>query len=282
MEWLDEHRPDLVPRYRELYRRGAYAPQRERRRLAELIQGPDLAPSERGRGAFLHGARAAASGAPAAAGVTIRVVRLVVNRIRPAVLRNRPDPHNALGAMPRQFRPRRDLNLDRMFETRSDAWEKVGLSFEVNKREVRRAQWQAIVFLLAVIAVDIASHILLNNSHDRSGLHDGPRCGTVSLLSQLGSRRPADAGADHRRAARGRPRLGPGARDRPVRRPDVPAPDGPRHRRHVRVPHPPDHDADRADPGAAASQARRCNRWPSAAPSPPSSSVSPPSRRWAT
>jgi DNA repair photolyase len=54
MEWLAEHRPDLLPRYRELYRRGAYAPQRERRRLAELIKGPDLAPSERGRGAFLR------------------------------------------------------------------------------------------------------------------------------------------------------------------------------------------------------------------------------------
>jgi DNA repair photolyase len=52
MEWLAEHRSDLLPRYRELYRRGAYAPQRERRRLAELIMGPDLAPSERGRGAF--------------------------------------------------------------------------------------------------------------------------------------------------------------------------------------------------------------------------------------
>jgi DNA repair photolyase len=54
MEWLAEHRPDLVPRYRELYRRGAYAPQAERRRLAELIRGPDHAPSERGRGAFLR------------------------------------------------------------------------------------------------------------------------------------------------------------------------------------------------------------------------------------
>ena len=54
MEWLAEHRSDLLPRYRELYRRGAYAPQRERRRLAELIKGPDLAPSERGRGAFLR------------------------------------------------------------------------------------------------------------------------------------------------------------------------------------------------------------------------------------
>ena len=53
MEWLAEHRSDLVPRYRELYRRGAYAPQRERRRLAELVHGPDRTPSERGRGAFL-------------------------------------------------------------------------------------------------------------------------------------------------------------------------------------------------------------------------------------
>ncbi len=52
MEWLADHRPDLVERYRELYRRGAYAPPRERRRLAGLIKGPDLAPSERGRGAF--------------------------------------------------------------------------------------------------------------------------------------------------------------------------------------------------------------------------------------
>jgi DNA repair photolyase len=54
MAWLAEHRPDLLPRYRDLYRRGAYAPQAERRRLAELTRGPDLAPSERGRGAFLR------------------------------------------------------------------------------------------------------------------------------------------------------------------------------------------------------------------------------------
>jgi DNA repair photolyase len=54
LEWLAEHRPDLVPRYRELYRRGAYAPVSERRRLAGLLSGPDLEPSERGRGAFLR------------------------------------------------------------------------------------------------------------------------------------------------------------------------------------------------------------------------------------
>jgi DNA repair photolyase len=50
MEWLRETRPDLVDRYRELYRRGAYAPVQERRRLAALLQGPDLSPWERARG----------------------------------------------------------------------------------------------------------------------------------------------------------------------------------------------------------------------------------------
>ena len=53
MDWLSEHRSDLVPRYLELYRRGAYAPVGERRRLAGLLKGPDLDPSERGRGSFL-------------------------------------------------------------------------------------------------------------------------------------------------------------------------------------------------------------------------------------
>jgi DNA repair photolyase len=49
-DWLAEHRPDLLPRYRELYRRGAYAPVQERRRLAEMIRGPDQRLQERLRG----------------------------------------------------------------------------------------------------------------------------------------------------------------------------------------------------------------------------------------
>jgi DNA repair photolyase len=39
MGWLSSQRPDLVPRYEELYRRGAYAPQKERERLARMIRG---------------------------------------------------------------------------------------------------------------------------------------------------------------------------------------------------------------------------------------------------
>src|SRR5581483_11446921 len=46
-EWLGVHRPDLAPRYAELYRKGAYAPQAERRRLAALVRGPDQSPRER-------------------------------------------------------------------------------------------------------------------------------------------------------------------------------------------------------------------------------------------
>jgi DNA repair photolyase len=48
--WLRNHRPDLIDRYEDLYRAGAYAPVGERRRLARLLAGPDREPSERIRG----------------------------------------------------------------------------------------------------------------------------------------------------------------------------------------------------------------------------------------
>ncbi len=53
MEWLQEHRSDLVPRYIDLYRRGAYAPVRERKRLVALVRGPGPEPSEWRRGSRL-------------------------------------------------------------------------------------------------------------------------------------------------------------------------------------------------------------------------------------
>jgi DNA repair photolyase len=45
-EWLRTHRPDLLPRYEKLYRRGAYAPIEERRRLASLVKGRERAPGD--------------------------------------------------------------------------------------------------------------------------------------------------------------------------------------------------------------------------------------------
>jgi DNA repair photolyase len=40
-EWLREHRPDLVERYKRLYQRGAYMLPDERQRLIELVKGPE-------------------------------------------------------------------------------------------------------------------------------------------------------------------------------------------------------------------------------------------------
>jgi DNA repair photolyase len=39
-DWLREHRPDLVPRYEELYRRGAYVPEAERRTIERAAGAP--------------------------------------------------------------------------------------------------------------------------------------------------------------------------------------------------------------------------------------------------
>jgi small conductance mechanosensitive channel len=58
--------------------------------------------------------------------------------------------------MPRQFKPRRDLNLDRMFETRSEAWERVGLSVDYSQRAVKRAQREALVLVPLLIALLVA------------------------------------------------------------------------------------------------------------------------------
>ena len=58
--------------------------------------------------------------------------------------------------MPRQSKSKRDQYLERMFETRSEAWERVGLSVDVNDRVVRRARREAAVIVLAIVAVLVA------------------------------------------------------------------------------------------------------------------------------
>jgi DNA repair photolyase len=49
MEWLAEYRPELVEQYERLYRRGAYMAPEERRRLAQMLQGPSQTARERAR-----------------------------------------------------------------------------------------------------------------------------------------------------------------------------------------------------------------------------------------
>jgi DNA repair photolyase len=65
MEWLAGNRPELVPRYRELYERGAYLPVAERRRRAALLHGPDLTPGQRWGGRLEPRRAPAARGAVA-------------------------------------------------------------------------------------------------------------------------------------------------------------------------------------------------------------------------
>jgi small-conductance mechanosensitive channel len=48
---------------------------------------------------------------------------------------------------PREVKFDRNLRLDRMFETRSYAWERVGLRLEADRRAIRRARRQALVVL---------------------------------------------------------------------------------------------------------------------------------------
>jgi small conductance mechanosensitive channel len=69
--------------------------------------------------------------------------------------------------MPRQFKHRRDLNLDRMFETRSEAWERVGLSVDVSQRAVKRAQREAALLVPLVVALLVA----YNNRKSILGAH---------------------------------------------------------------------------------------------------------------
>ncbi len=51
------------------------------------------------------------------------------------------------------FRKRKDLHLERMFETRSDAWERVGLAMDVSQRAVRRARRQALILLPLLVGI---------------------------------------------------------------------------------------------------------------------------------
>jgi DNA repair photolyase len=59
MGWLADQRPDLLERYEDLYRRGAYAPAEERKRLAALVRGRS-GPARSKRWAESFGARAPA------------------------------------------------------------------------------------------------------------------------------------------------------------------------------------------------------------------------------
>jgi small conductance mechanosensitive channel len=90
--------------------------------------------------------------------------------------------------MPRQFKPSRDLNLDKMFETRSEAWERVGLSVNYSQRAVRRAQREAIVLIPLVIGLLVAYHHRkgILGAHTARQLYTPIQIGVVIALIAMG------------------------------------------------------------------------------------------------
>src|SRR5579884_4036820 len=90
--------------------------------------------------------------------------------------------------MLRRLKTQKELHLERMFETRSEAWERVGLAMDVSQRAVRRAQREAVVLVPALVGV------LILYFYRRQLLGIGPRSpwvtpmriGTVIALVALG------------------------------------------------------------------------------------------------
>src|SRR5947209_11575997 len=81
-----------------------------------------------------------------------------------------------------------------MFETHSDAWERVGLAVDVNQRSVQNARRRAVVEIALFVAVIVVFnnyehwfHLLDKNGGDpHSGLVTAVRIATVLALLALG------------------------------------------------------------------------------------------------
>jgi small conductance mechanosensitive channel len=95
-----------------------------------------------------------------------------------------------------RFKTRRDLHLERMFETRSDAWERVGLALDMTQRKARRARREAIVvipLLTAVLVIYALRHEILGIGAN-SAAQTPVRVGTVLALLALGWALARDVG----------------------------------------------------------------------------------------
>jgi small conductance mechanosensitive channel len=94
------------------------------------------------------------------------------------------------------FKKHRELHLERMFETRSDAWERVGLAMDLTQRKARRARREAVVvvpLLTAVLVIYSLRHELLGVG-PHSVWQTPVRAGTVLALLALGWALARDVG----------------------------------------------------------------------------------------
>jgi small conductance mechanosensitive channel len=90
--------------------------------------------------------------------------------------------------MRKRFQDRKDLHLERMFETRSEAWEQAGLSVDVSKGAARRARGEiaiALALLVAVLVVYSNRYSIFGIAKD-STADNWIKWATVVLLLLLG------------------------------------------------------------------------------------------------
>jgi small-conductance mechanosensitive channel len=90
--------------------------------------------------------------------------------------------------MKNRFKSTKDMGFDRMFETRSEAWEKAGLAVNVSQRVVKRARREAIVLvpmLVAVLVIYADRHSIFGISK-HSPWNTWIRLATVIALLALG------------------------------------------------------------------------------------------------
>src|ERR1019366_5027817 len=90
--------------------------------------------------------------------------------------------------MRNRFQRQRDLHLERMFDTRSEAWERVGLAIDVSQRAIRRARREAAVFLPLLVGVLVLYHYRVDvlGKHTEGRWHKPIQWGTVIALLVLG------------------------------------------------------------------------------------------------
>ena len=83
---------------------------------------------------------------------------------------------------------RKDLYLERMFETRSEAWEKVGLAIDVNQRAIRKARREAALLLPMIIGVLVLfdNRVSLIGKKTEPGWDTAIRIAAVTMLLALG------------------------------------------------------------------------------------------------
>jgi len=98
--------------------------------------------------------------------------------------------------MRNRLRRSKELHLERMFETRSEAWERAGLTMQVNQRAVRRARIEIVLLVPLLIAV----LVLYSHRSDILGTHTANKYsgwiqwGTVAILLVVGWTLARDVG----------------------------------------------------------------------------------------